>query len=62
MVYFTLFMCCRDDKNPYGIKLIKNNSIKNKTSKDSCSICLSELSDRIVVTPCKHYFHDNCLR
>lgn len=35
-------------------------NIINKNQKQ-CSICLSIIKNTIVITPCFHYFHKNCL-
>ena len=28
----------------------------------SCSICLEDLKNNLIITPCKHQFHLNCLK
>ena len=34
----------------------------NKILKMSCSICLEDLDKNLIITPCKHEFHLNCLK
>ncbi|KAL8506563.1 hypothetical protein ACS0TY_017452 [Phlomoides rotata] len=32
------------------------------TNRESCCICLEELSEDLLSMPCEHVFHDNCIK
>lgn len=49
-----------------GVILTININDENEIeyTQDDCCICLSEMiiDDTIHILPCKHYFHDNCIK
>jgi hypothetical protein len=52
------------ENNKKKNKKNKENSKINENNKENCTICLQEfkITDVILILPCKHYFHFDCIK
>ena len=50
---------------PVDIKQLKEDYLKDKPNEEftsTCSICLEDIEKEAIIIPCKHFFHEECIK
>ncbi|CAG2119834.1 unnamed protein product, partial [Medioppia subpectinata] len=70
--YINVYLCLKEMDQFWKILMAERSSLEKyrfatkeeltEKCDDVCAVCLSKMSHRVRVTPCRHFFHGDCLR